>query len=127
MQLGVPIPTMLSVLGVQRMGYNNYLEAACYCKRYTAHEALSANLIDYSAPLESLADKTIEVAKHYAEINAYPDALHLTKEGIYSGDRLKHKDDSIRDGCRAHICVYSGTGTNKGQINTLNFYLDNFI
>ena len=84
MQLGVPIPTMLSVLGAQRMGYNNYLEAACYCKRYTAHEALSANLIDYSAPLESLADKTIEVAKHYAEINAYPDALHLTKEGIYS-------------------------------------------
>ena len=61
----------------------NNLEAACFCKRYSANEALAANLVDYVAPLESLADKTIEVAKHYAEINAFPDALHLTKEGIF--------------------------------------------
>jgi len=66
-KLGVHIPLALTTMGIEKLGRENYWEAAVLGKRYNGKDALEINLVDEVFKEKDFDDSSLTFSKHIAE------------------------------------------------------------
>jgi enoyl-CoA hydratase/carnithine racemase len=81
--LGIPVPTYLNGLGVQKIGRHNYWEASSMGFRYNAQEALDKNICQKIYKSDEILEKTEEFALELSERNIDPLAFQIQGQEVF--------------------------------------------
>lgn len=83
-KLGVHIPLALTTMGIEKLGWENYFEAAVIGKRFNGVQALDINLVDEIFKDREYFEKSYDYCKNIAEISSTDhEVMHLMKEDIF--------------------------------------------
>jgi enoyl-CoA hydratase/carnithine racemase len=105
-ELGVPIPSAFTKLGVLKIGHHNYWEAASIGERYSGKEALERKIAQKIFEADKIMEKTEEFAEHLASKKLDPVAFMIHSEEIFSKGLVNLAHHEVKDITLERIANY---------------------